>query len=360
MWAMWLKRFSFTILALAAVAFILTMPSDVASRTSDGVSDRPDDEHLRTTAASADDMYLSLALRYVPPISTTFRYVWSPDGEGLMTLGCGDAKAAAEAREVIVVLAFGDPKLVGATQGTDIFSEGVDFCSMEEILECAKQYIRGYYGCATTATKLHLAVGTTNHGPNVTEEHGRAWAQLVNDLNAWIASPPSWADKVTARGAIDIEQDIYLGWSTPEMARAWAEGYRQVYTGMSLYYDFGSCDWCPFPGCPGCDPPGDWNLDHIWWLSFGVAPAMPLPLIYNNGNAQQWQNLAVWALENRGSNMYFQGSVTQWVACLQRGNCAGIDNTPEEGWYQFYAALNGDPRTFQGLPRSGDMSWTCY
>ncbi len=179
---------------------------------------------------------------------------------------------------------------------------------------------------------------------------------MIN-LNTWIKSPPSFADKLVAWGGIDAE----IPWNTAAATRTWVDGYKSTFS--ANYVDFGSCDGCPYFAHPEWVPA--WSLEDIWYVAFGATPACPLPEFYrvDGSNADQWYRMSLYAYTNHGgSRMIFKGTMTQWNACQEQADpywCAnnGVDNLPSQGYMQLYNAINADPRTTQQIPWSTDISW---
>ncbi len=258
-----------------------------------------------------------------------------------------------------------------------------------------KEFIRGYYNCVSStnpSASLTLGVGINSWGDGsfVTAEHGRRWAQLVDNLNQYIQSPPTWAATIKAVGAVDFEPGEK--WSPAANVRQWVDAYGG-YAGInpSKYYFYGSCSGCPqvtrdasgnyvasyaWPLVPG----SDWTMDDVWYFAYGASPAYPLPEIYltDGTSARQWQNLALWAAtctfipstttlceplrRNLYRDMRFVGAMTQYQACLDTANdpypCSPLEeNSPADGWRQLWQALN-DPNTPLTHPGAGALQWS--
>jgi hypothetical protein len=306
-------------------------------------------------------VYLPVVMKnYKPLFYSTSRYMQTTDWALLNQLGCNEGAATPDNENIVIILDFGQPWFDGNNYGVRIFGNR-EFRSTSQLSDAVKGFLSGYYRCSPPGVHLALAVGTNNSGPQeqITNEHGRAWAQMVNDLNTWIASPPSYADKLSAKGAIDIEPDF----NDSVVTRAWADGYTSAFEGSSFYYNFGSCDGCPFTGCPDCIPNNGWTQEDVWYVSWGATAAFPLPEIYltNGVNADQWYHMSIYAVTNHYSRMYFVGSLTQWQAChvdpatAEDCKIRGIDNTPAAGWQQLYDALHADPRTQQPVDWATDI-----
>jgi hypothetical protein len=282
------------------------------------------------------------------PRPTTSRYMKTTDPNVLSNEGCNQAQAGEAGR---IVLFFGQPWVQAGTYGTIIFGSNT-FRSISQIEAAVKGWLGGYWGCTpVNGPKVLLAVGTSNFRGETTSGHGAAWARMVNRIEAWIKSPPSYESQETARGASDME----TAWNTVANTRAWVNGYASAYTGTQYYYNFGDAGGCPpYGSCLN-----GWTQADVYYVSYGAAPAWPLPQIYcevcysgdtNGGQSRQWYRMALWAKLNAGG-MYILGSLTQWAAA---GNCC--TNTPAQGWSQLWDDLNGDSRTAQSLETSSDIT----
>ncbi len=303
--------------------------------------------------------WLPVVMNNFPPPATVSRYMTSTEYSLLWDLGCSRSQAIPSGQNAIIVLDFGQPAYQNGQYGTLLFDAVHSFRSTGQIRDGACGFLVGFYTCRdTNPVSLTLAIGTSNFGNGVSRAHGEAWARMVNEVNAAIVAPPTWADKIAAAwGAIDIEPS----WDTPAVTRPWVDGYAATFTGLSRYVNFGSCDGCPFSGCPACVPNNNWSRDDIRYVSWGALPAYPLPEIYltNGIHADQWYRMSLYSYTNYGYRMNFAGSLTQWNACQEMGGCAaiGIDNRPEAGYLQLYNAVNANPHTAQSIQWSTDMSW---
>jgi hypothetical protein len=268
------------------------------------------------------------------------------DSSTLYDLGCTHGRWAETG---IIILDFGQPWWNGSTYGTNLFDDNYSFASIAEIEKASEAFLQGYWDCSPSWTFIRLVIGTNNYRGWTTYEHGQSWGEMVNRVNAWINKPSSYASQEAVRGGNDMELD----WNTPEATRAWADGYASV---TSLpYYNYGDCGGCPTDASPNSKPHNGWTLEDVWYVSWGVAPAWPLPQIYDpqGYQAAQWQNLSEYSLTAHGSPMQILGALTQWNAA---GRCC--TNTTADGWSQLWDALASDWRTAQGaLYRSTDITW---
>jgi len=294
--------------------------------------------------AVTDDWFLAVASP-----ATTSRYMQTTDATTLYNLGCSRGTAG---QSGVIVLDFGDP---GKNPAYGAWHPSTStFATVTQIREAAKSFLSGYWNCSPIGANITLAIGTTNAGSlSLTDlsNHGQAWAQMVNEVDTWLGTTNK-----RSKEAVVGASDMQLDWNSAENTRAWADGYDSV--NNRPYYNFGSCEGCPYSGNPNSAPNNNWAKDDVWYVSWGVQSAWPLPEIYNTSgkNADQWYRMSLYSYSDHGLRMSFRGVLTQWDAC-QGQSCAGIDNTPGAGWGQLYSWLNFDSRTAQYLSWSTDISW---
>ncbi|MHB1356362.1 MAG: hypothetical protein ACYCZF_10345 [Anaerolineae bacterium] len=292
----------------------------------------------------------------VPPPYTTSYYMSTTDYDTLYRMGQTNGSKVQPAQNVVIFLDWGQPWNENNTWGVAIFGS-LEFRSTAQISTAVQAFCRGLYQSVPSNSRVTVAVGTSNYdspghwGRYVSREHGIAWAQMVKSLSNWIATPPSWADKITIVGAIDAEP----GWNTAASTRAWADGFNQAANG-STYLNYGSCDSCPFDSCPSCKPLNGWTFEDIWYISWGQPSAFVVPEIYlpNGVNAQQWYRISLYGWTVHGQAIIFSGVLTQMQAC----NCPGQTNPPAEGWSQLYNLINSDFKTAYDIKWLSDISWT--
>ncbi|MDP9184465.1 MAG: hypothetical protein M3O29_02215 [Actinomycetota bacterium] len=255
----------------------------------------------------------------------------------------------------IVVLDFGQQYLDPSSgqYGTFLFNNV--FHTNAEILAAAKMWVQGYWDCSSPTPTVILAVGTNNLG-SITSAHGRAWSQLVTDLQSWI-NLQGFQGQINAAGGSDME----LAWNQPTPTKNWAcvmngsglctDGY-----GVGAYrlYNYGDASGCPPFG--SCDY--GWTQEDVWYISWGAPPAFPLPEIYNDGTAQEWYRLSLYAKTQHGTRMTIRGAMSQYAACQVTPGCpgGGTDYTAQQGWSALWKYINDDPNTRQ---LGGDeMRWS--
>ena len=286
-----------------------------------------------------------------PPQSSTSRYMSTVDESRLYGLGCLDGRAiylGVQPLDSLVILDFGMPVQRGQRFGASLFE---DFVATHRIRRATVAYAQGWLSCIGERTPAHLelAIGTSNYGSEVTYQHGRAWAHMVNRADAVIreAGADPW---VRITGANDIE----TGWAGPSDSKAWVKGYASE--ALLPYYNYGAAGGCPPYGT--CN--GGWSVDDVWFVAWGMGKGLMVPEIYANSgaNAEQWYQLSLYGALEHGKPIRFAGVMTQLASCIDVSDpCEGVSNSPSEGWQQLWHALNADSRTASGLRFLTDISW---
>ncbi len=301
---------------------------------------------------------------------TTSIYMKSINPTDAYNLGCaaGQADLARPGiQNSLIILDYGQPWRESGVYGVWLLSVG-GFYTMDQVKASAAQFGYGYWVCtgADRSSHLTLGVGINSYGSYGTNSpdagvraaaarvHGEQWAQMIVQLGD-IFTGNGVASQVTVAGAKDIE----LNWNVYQVTRAWVDGFNAYDAGIYNYYNFGACEGCPTRLLPGASPANGWSLDQIWYVSYGAAPAYPIPEIYATSgvNARQWAWLS-WdsVLDKRGA-IYYPGLMTQWQACQQRG-CNATDNTPMQGFAQLFEELSYWMETAQSeIPWTTDIWW---
>lgn len=268
------------------------------------------------------------------PANTVSRYEKTINGGTLWNQGCNQAGTSGA-----VIIDFAQPWYQSGTYGTWNWSN--QFFSIAQITNAAESWLQGFAACRSSATVI-LAVGTSNDFGYTGSGHGAAWAGMVNTINAWIASPPSWIPFEQAAGAIDSE----LGWSSASVTEPWATSYSNTESctyACGFYYNYGDANSCPPYG--GCH--AGWNQQQVWYMSWGAIAALPFPEIYwyqpGYGAAV---NAAQWASINASYSMSFRGALTQKAA-----SGSASTNSPANGWQELASATGQSPYY------SSDITW---
>jgi len=202
-----------------------------------------------------------------------------------------------------------------------------------------------------------MVIGTNNYGGLVTSQNGSVWATMVNSVNDWLIHNNNYFYRVKAVGGSDME----LGYNNYNTTLNWVTGYES--TNLYALHDFGDAHGCPterepvgINGLCQVSETVTWYQSQVWNISYNNSREA-FPLIYNTRgtNAKQWYSLSAFSYVNHGAHMPIFGAVTEMQACLDRGGCVEIDNTPAMGYPQLQYWLNQDPDTAHDLMWSTDF-----
>ncbi len=327
-----------------------------------------------------------------PPAVTASYYIEGVTGlDVFRKLGCAAAydeqqRALADG---VVILFFGQPVYkppIGADPGgygTNPLGP-VAYASIPQIRTAVQAWIDGYlngyedafFRCNIPLSGLPrrtLVIATTNEPmvvdrplvadvelPDVGDpdptirEHGVAWGQLINNLGTYIAQKNS-TRYLTIGGGNDIE----LAWNGPVDARAWVEGFHALST-FPLYVA-AACDGCP--DSPKNAPASGnysygWTAQDIWTVvTFDDTFVIPQIYLEDGTQARQWATLAV--VTRSFGLIRYRSALTQLQACIDRQDktsCAGVKNTPSQGWLQLNHALKTQGLDSR-LPWLTDVRW---
>ncbi len=335
-----------------------------------------------STPTPHERLFLPAVLHLVPPPSPLFQlnsslYMQTVSPTASYNLGCQMGTRDLNlpgTQNSLAILDYGQGWAENGVWGVWNFSWA--FIPASQVGSSAREFARGYYNCTAsdTASRLTLAIGTNNFGaygcegseeckdPLVRAEraaaHGQVWAQLVADTQQWVTNQ-GLGSQVSIVGANDIEQT----WNKPVVARAWVNAYQANNQGIHIFYNYGSCTNCPTRLNPALQPPNDWTLEDLWYVSYGLPSAWPVPEIYNNNgvNARQWAYLSYYAVTQHGAPIHFPALMTQWQACQQVADaeCETLDNTPQESHNQLLSELAYWPATRQeSLGWVTDICWS--
>lgn len=266
-------------------------------------------------------------------------------------MGRTDAREIGQRRGV-TVLFFGQPAIQNDAFGT-LLLDDVTFASLAEIQDAAKAYIFAYWNnTQSDAPRRTIALGTSNSGSNVTRAQGEAWAQLVQSVDSYVRIE-GFSSRIAVLGANNIE----LGFNSYDVTIEWVNGY--IGTTTRPFLNVGACEGCPDRLNPDRVPNNGWTVANIWEVSDGPQ-RVALPQIYRTDgvSARQWQYVSKQKYLTTGDDIVFNGAFTQQRACQDRPACEGTDNTPENGWTQFWLELNNDADTTQPfLSNLTDVRW---
>lgn len=315
--------------------------------------------------------YLPIVYNEKDILASTSYYLPTTDANFLYSLGCEQGQQDLQkpgAQDSVAVLDFSYPVYTPELGfGAALFEDSYSYtepASIAAIEAGVKGFAQGYYHCTgeDNYSNLVIGVGTNNKTNSIktselTAAHGAAWSAMVSRINQW-ALQEGIFHQIQAYGASNIE----VGWNTPDMTRTWITGFEQ--SGGNFLLHFGDASGCPYEDNPHWICNNGWELEDLWYVSWGADSALPLPLIYlNDGvHAKQWAYLSQYSVAEHGYRMDFTGVFTQYQYCEQWGsatwsNCDRTDNTPEEAYLQLTTELNKYPTTAQDLRWKTDIRW---
>ncbi len=310
-------------------------------------------------AQSSTDYYFPFFLNSNQPLTSNSYYLITVDEKFYYDLGCEHGiqdQNAIGVQNSVSVLDFSYPTCDPGF-GAALFAYGP--ASLSDIKKAVKYFAKGYYACTGSDTQSNLVIGVgTNNKPTSCDNeekaasHGAAWAEMINHINQWLVDEGIF-HQVQAYGASDIE----VSWNTQEWSRAWVDGYNQVNQYPLLF--FGDAAGCPYQeGSTSTSCGNGWNMDDVWFISWGSDASLPLPLIYRTDGiqAKQWANLSRYSVSQHGVPIIFTGVFTQSQAC-QQGTCDGTDNEPYQAYRQLTSELNKSPDTAMILNWKTDIRW---
>lgn len=300
------------------------------------------------------------------PYEATSYYMGSTLPDLAYNLGCTQGQLDRYnpgRQDSLVMLFFGTPVIQGSAYGTNLFVPSY-FTDTTSIGNAAKQFGKGYVECVSggsdTNSKITMAIGTNNYNyqippsNDVTFNHGAAWATMVNDVDAYLASNSGYSSRVIAAGALNSEVDF----NTPAATFDWIDGYESV--NQRPLYTISDSSGCPQSvntGISGTCNNG-WTQEALYNLTKLPSFALPQQYATDGASARQWQQIARYASLAKGVDLDFKGALTQKQACDQKGTCvANRRNTPSQGWLLFRDELNTDALTYQNVFWSSDMKW---
>lgn len=122
----------------------------------------------------------------------------------------------------------------------------------------------------------------------------------------------------------------------------------------NFIFDFGDAGSCPTGSYSATGKCANWTQGQILDLSWQEIYALPLPEDYNTvqAQAQQWYWLSIGSIRTGDGPIRFDGELTQYQACQQRGGCSGTNNLPSTGWSFLYNEIWSNTST-----RPGDVMW---
>lgn len=275
-----------------------------------------------------------------PPITSVGYYISDIESTQMYDLGCWYGAAQANqsgGQNLLALLFYGATTTVDGQYGATLW--GAPNRKIADIDVSAKNCARGWWDCNNTTANdnLYIALGPSNQGSYVNEDHGAAWGAGVETVRSYLSNSGFSAD-ISARGAADIELD----WSAPTNAWRWWLGHHSQ--SSSAVYNAGDAAGCSTTSmATNCN--NGWTRADIWNISQDAVA----PQIYSTtgSNAQQWYWNSRWAVANGHGGLLFRSSLSQYGACQQVGGCSGTNNTPTQSFSQLYSALAQNGSTAQ-------------
>lgn len=326
-------------------------------------------------------IYLPIVLKNykTPPKSTDSVYITTMDSGRLYSLG---QTYGISGTSGLVILDFGNPRVFsGPRYCTKLLGQSIFPCT-PEIITATRSFMSGwwygynYQGGSTRNPNafITVAVGVNNCGtggvstnPNnpcvpggthMPPAHGRAWAQMVRDIENWVNSQ-GYASRIAVAAANDMEP----AWNYNYITTQWVMSYTAGLTTTVYLYNFGSCDGCTYARpdgtiCTNCvtmtyqvttttgTVTWQWHLNDVRYISWDAVYNYPAPQIYltDGTNALQWYGVSRYTYDTRGVRILFKGSLT---------TSKRFGNSPEAGWLQLWGRLYDDP-----LTRLSDIPWS--
>lgn len=277
------------------------------------------------------------------PPNTVSYYVGDTNSTDLYNLGYNLGSAVATGllpQSVTVVLLWGGQE-EQSTWGA-VSTDNAAFNADSTIKGGSESFGEGfYYGTGSdTSAFLSMAIGTNNNLA-LSSAAGSDWSGVVNAVENWLdANGPGgfpFSNQIQAYGADDIEAGFCVSSGCPSEMNSWIGSFDNINT--PGFYFVGDCNSCPPFG--SAYPP--YTVADEEYYSWGNASALPIPEIYatGGGNAEEWERMAEYAYaHDKYGAIIFDGSLTQYGACQQKGGCTGTDNTASAGWTQLWDALN--------------------
>lgn len=243
------------------------------------------------------------------PYVTLSYYEHSDDPTTLYNQGC---TAGTKGANGLVILDFGRPAYSNGAYG--LFDFGDHFDANSDVLAAAKSYADGFWDCTpVNGPFMTIAIGTVNfcpvghsceyqitnydgtNNPNFTTA-GARFGSYVEALNNYISSPPSYTSQESGGGSGDDEPGYDPDYTS---THNFVAGYNN--TSDWAYFDYGSAD------------PGQWpTLAYNYYVAYGATDDFPLPEIYSNDLAPEWENISLWGVDNGTYGaMYFEGPTVE-------------------------------------------------
>jgi hypothetical protein len=269
----------------------------------------------------------AFAVQAMPKTDWSF-YVRTTNTNTLYNLGCNQGNFDRNNGNINseVVLDFGGQ---ASNNGGTYLTGSNTYVSYATIESLAEQFALAYYVCtgSDTTSLLKLNLGTNNSAYYVNTAGGNSWGSVVNAVNTYVTNN-GYSSQVLVGGANDMEPS----WNTQSNTIAWMNGYTS--TSGRYFVNYGSTDGCPQSSHNngGCN--NGWNQYGIWYVSWGAAPAWPLPEIYYQSQTNQWVQVDLYSSQYQGGSMTFVGPFDEYDLDTSTFTASGA-------WNSLWNGLNG-------------------
>ncbi|MBA2515836.1 MAG: hypothetical protein H0V22_00695 [Solirubrobacterales bacterium] len=274
-------------------------------------------------------------------------------------LGCRQANAlnnATNSPHVVVALVYGDPRYFQLADGSYRYGAtayGTSPVSVGQIATAVENFVNGFARClADRNASVDLAFGVTNHAGATMNPIGlglgQAWASGVKLVDDYIYGH-GYSGFMRAYGAGDLE----LEYNDAAHTRGFVDGFNSpTFEPLKV---LGDSTGCPSTlSTANCGGGGfSWTQTDVHYINYGAAPSSSIPQNYNTSGTTAKQRYVL--AKNKGTK--YQGTVTQYAACLQRGGCSGVNNTPQQGFRLLDDQLNSDAATATTLYYATDLKY---
>lgn len=242
---------------------------------------------------------------------TISHYIYNVGNAAMQQLGYNQPNTSG-----LVILDFGCSSYNSSTSsyGTQLVGGGA-FVDQTTIANAVNQFIIGYNSNINHNQAIFVTVGASN------DKSGAYPIPLTTAC--WNYSGKCWADMIqygisqnrqglacTCQGASDMELD----WNTPSLTRAWVDGFSSEDVTDICVYDYGdnAGSYDNGSGMTYTDNRDNgWTTSDVWYVSYGCPWACAIPEIYYTSQANQWYHVSLWALNNQGGKIYFDGVMSE-------------------------------------------------
>ena len=301
------------------------------------------------------------------PLWSTSRYMHTANALQSYRMGCALGNRDLNepgTQQSFVTLLYGEQVrntvAPSGVWGVSLFDQ--KFTLNAAVVNSAVNFAKGYWLCTRgdLGSNVVTGIGTSNDGDYFNVQGGNAWYGVVVDANASLAE--LGIGQAQFYGAIDAE----LLYNTASATRDWLDqGFNRdngntTFTWITDVGDANSCPQTVNTSVNGACANGWHQSDVVHISEFDFSFAVPEIYSTGGGNAKQWDSLTRWGFAHSSSSWGAPiGVLTEYKACLQRGNCSGINNTPAAGWAQYTSIAMADPIYLTDISNENCPTTTC-